>query len=73
MSLRYIDRFRVSTAANRYTFFTAVSEVAVIRHIDRIRNIPRDAVESVDFAVDDRFRSHQANGVWVQGMVEYFE
>ena len=50
--------------------FAAVLEIAVVRHIDRIRHLAGDRIEFVDLLADDGLRRHQTDGIGVRRVRE---
>ncbi|MPM71733.1 hypothetical protein SDC9_118703 [bioreactor metagenome] len=51
----------------------AVLEIAVVGHVDGVRNLPGDAVKTIDLFAHAGFAAHEPHGVRMLGVIENFE
>ena len=70
MCLRQTDLARILAAALCHAHLTAVFKITVIRHVDRIRYLARNAVELVDLLADYRLGTHQPDRIWMRRILK---
>ena len=70
MGIGNVYFFRLFSFIAFHTHFATISEIAVVWHVDRIKNLARNGIKLFWFQTDNRFRCHQSNRVRMALMIE---
>ena len=70
MRRRYLNHRRIAAEARLTPLVTTVSEIAMVTHIHRVRNVSGYAVKPVDVLPDGRLALLKPYRIWVEGIFE---